>query len=221
MSILCGTDLTEASAGALAVAHALAARRGDHELVLVHVIDDEAVAETARAELDRMVAALPPRPTPQAELGVAEAARAGLDAQAATLPAYPTVRTELVIGPVDETLVAFAEAEGSELIVIAASSRTGGALLGGLGSTAERVIATTRIPVLAVRDPAPWLAFARDDRRLRVLLGVDASVAGELGTQWTHALRAQGPVDVVLGAVYYPDEAAERFGLHAHSLVDR
>src|SRR5262249_16248873 len=30
-----------------------------------------------------------------------------------------------------------------------------------------------------------------------------------------------GPVDVVLGAIYYPDDAAEHYGLHAGTLVDR
>ena len=32
---------------------------------------------------------------------------------------------------------------------------------------------------------------------------------------------ARGPVEVVLGAVYYPDDAAHHYGLHARALVDR
>src|SRR5207248_2366440 len=78
-----------------------------------------------------------------------------------------------------------------------------------IGSTAEAVIVKTRVPVLVLRDPAPWLEFARGERKLRVLLGIDDSVACELCIQWTLALRARGPVDVVLGAIYYPDAAIE------------
>ena len=54
-----------------------------------------------------------------------------------------------------------------------------------------------------------------------MLAAVDESIASELGLQWTHGLRAIGPVEVVLGGVYYPDDAAEHYGLHAKTLVDR
>lgn len=189
MAIICGTDLSAASDGALAVARALATQRGERDVVLVHVVDDEAAADRARQ---------------------------GLETQAAKAEG---VRAELVVGPDAETLVGFAETEASDLIVIAASSKPGSLLR--LGSTAERVIAITRVPVLVIRDPAPWLAFARGERPLKLLLGIDDSVACELGTQWTHGLRTRGPVDVVLGAIYYPDDAAEHYGLHAGTLVDR
>ncbi len=192
MAILCGSDLSAASAGALDVALALAAQRGDRELVLVHVVDNEAELEAARTQLD-----------------AAAAAKRGAIA----------IRAELVVGPAAPTLLSFADTEGSDLIVIAAHSSVGSSQK--LGAIAERVIATTRVPVVVVRDPAPWLAHARGDRPLRVLLGVDDSAACELGMQWVHAQRARGPVQVVLGAIYYPDEAAAHYGLHARALVDR
>jgi nucleotide-binding universal stress UspA family protein len=75
--------------------------------------------------------------------------------------------------------------------------------------------------VLAVRDPAPWIAFAKGERPLRVLLGIDESATCDLGIQWTHVLRKNAAVDVVLGAIYYPDDAAAYYGLHARHLVDR
>ena len=189
MAILCGTDLSTASAGALAVARAIAALRGDAEVVVVHVIDEDTDARQVRVELEAHVKA--------------------------SGPGVP-VRAELVIGPADATLVAFAEDLGSDLIVIAASSKGT-----DLGTTAERVVATTRVPVLMVRDPAPLLAFARAERPMRVLVGVDDTIASELAVQWTHAARRRGPIDVVVGAVYYPDDAAERYGLEAKTLVDR
>jgi nucleotide-binding universal stress UspA family protein len=190
MAIICGTDLSAASAGALEVARALAAQRGDPEVVLVYVIDDEDGAAAARTKLDAQVQAAGP--------GTA-------------------IRAELVVGPANTTLASFADTEHGELIVIASSSTRGSRL----GTTAAKVIETTRVPVLIVRDPAPWLQFARRERTLRLLVGVDDSVASELGIQWVHALRTRGPVEVVLGAVYYPDDAAHHYGLHARALVDR
>jgi len=188
MSIICGTDLSPASAGALEVARALAAQRGDREVILVHVAEDETLAA---------------------------AARAALDLQATSGPGVP-VRAELSIGAVDERLLSFAETEGTDLIVIAASSGDR-----KLGSVTEKVIVHSRVPVLVVRDPQPWLAFAAGKRPLRVLLGVDDSVACDLGMQWTQALRQKGTVEVVLGAIYYPDDAADYYGLHQGAIVDR
>ena len=190
MAIICGTDLSERSRGALEVARALAAQRGDREVVLVYVAETEEPA--ARSTLDALVAAA-----------------------AGTTP----VRAELVVGTPEVSLTTFADTEGSDLIVIAASSEP--ATLIKLGSTAEKVIAAAHVPVLVVRDPEPWLAYARGERPLRLLLGMDDSVASDLGQQWTHALRARSPVEVVLGAIYYPDDAAEYYGLHAVTVVDR
>lgn len=190
MSIICGTDLSERSLGALEVARALAAQRGDREVVLVYVADREEAS-----------------------------ARAALDAQVAAAAGTTPVRSELVVGTPEVSLNSFADTEGSDLIVIAASSEPATRLK--LGSTAEKVIAAARVPVLVVRDPEPWLAYVRGERPLRLLLGIDDSVASDLGQQWTHALRARSPVEVVLGAVYYPDDAAEYYGLHATTIVDR
>jgi nucleotide-binding universal stress UspA family protein len=192
MSIICGTDLSPASTGALGVARALAAQRGDREVVLVHGVD----GEPSDDELTEH--------------------RARLLAQAGTAPG---VRVELVVGPPDQALVEFAEAEGSDLIVIAARSRSerSGSRL---GTTAASVIARTHVPVIVVRDPAPWLAFARGARPLKILLGIDDSATCDLGVQWTVGLGKRGPIDVVLGAIYYPDDAAAYYGLPAQALVE-
>ena len=202
MSILCGTDLSPASGGALDVAVALANLRGDHEVVLIHVINPDSRGSATREEdIDR--------------------ARAQLDAQGAQVKGL-IVRSELVVGPPDTTLLSVAETESSDLMVIAARSQPGEGGLLRLGTTAQKVVAGARVPVIIVRDPAPWLAFAQSTSRpLRVLLGVDDSVACDLGIQWVHGLRKRGPVEVVLGAIYYPDDAAAHYGVHAATLVDR
>jgi nucleotide-binding universal stress UspA family protein len=193
MPTICGTDLSSRSASALEVACALAAQRGEREVIAVHVIEDEANGETARRSLDAHVAAV----------------------KGSTV----SVRAELVVGTPEESLLSFADTEGADLVVIAASSSQTSILR--LGSTAEKVIAHTRVPVIVVRDPAPWLQFARGERPLRLLLGIDDSVACDLGIQWTHALRQKANVEVVLGAVYYPDDAAEHYGVDPGTHVDR
>jgi nucleotide-binding universal stress UspA family protein len=194
MSIICGTDLSQASLGALEVARALAAQHGDREVVLVHVAEGE-------PSKDQLVAL-----------------RARLEAQARTA-GTPPVRTELLVGPADETLVGFAETCGSDLIVIAAQSHTDRSFT-RLGATAAQVIARTHVPVIVMRDPAPWLAFARGERPLKILLGIDDSATCDLGIQWTLALGKRGPIEVVLGAIYYPDDAAAHYGLPARGMVE-
>jgi nucleotide-binding universal stress UspA family protein len=194
MSIICGTDLSPASGSALEVARALAAQRGDADVVLVHVVDAEPDSDV---ELDRLRARLDAQARASIEKGLP--------------PGAPAVRTELIIGPPDETLVGFAETEGSDLIVIAAQTRH--EYESRLGTTAGKVIARTHVPVIVVRDPAPWLAFARAQRPLKILLGIDDSATCELGIQWTLALGKRAPIEVVLGAIYYPDDAAEHYGL--------
>jgi len=193
MSIICGTDLSKASGGALEVARALAAQRGDREVVLIHVVDGEP--------------------------GDAELAERRAQLQAQAQAGDPRVRSELVVGPPDETLVGFAETSGSDLIVVAAQSRDERAT-SRLGTTAANIIARTHVPVIVVRDPAPWLAFARGDKPLKILLGIDDSATCDLGIQWTLALGKRGRIDVVLGAIYYPDDAAAHYGLPARALVE-
>jgi nucleotide-binding universal stress UspA family protein len=192
MSIICGTDLSPGSARALEVARALAGQRGDTEVVLVHVVDEDAKPEQARRKLDDFVAAS---------------------------PGPIAIRAELLVGETEKVLNSFADTEGSDLIVIAASSEPHGLLK--LGSTAEKVIVHAHVPVIVVRDPQPWLDFAASKKPLRLLLGIDDSVACDLGIQWTHALRTRGPVEVVLGAIYYPDDAADHYGFDAKAVGDR
>ena len=208
MSIICGTDLSPASSSALGVAVALANRQRNRELILVHVASEDASDSVIEAARHALVAQ-------------ADAARATAGECA--------IRSELVVGPADEALVQFADTEASDLIVIAArSSRASTHVLspdrppiGRLGTTTSQIVARTHVPVIAIRDPEPWLAFARGERPLRVLLGIDDSAVCDLGIQWTHALRALGSVDVVLGAIYYPDDACAHYGLGRKGIVDR
>jgi nucleotide-binding universal stress UspA family protein len=190
MSIICGTDFSPASNGALDVACALAAMRGDDEVILVHVAGDD-TSEQLRARLD------------------AQAARVAQPA--------PRIRTALVPGSIEDSLSSFSDTEGADLIVIARTSEG----KAKTGSTANAIISNSHIPVMCVEDPAPWLAFAKKQRPLRLLIGIDDSATCDLGIQWAQALRERGPIEIIVGAVYYPDDAAAHYGLHADNMVDR
>src|SRR3982751_4351053 len=122
MSIICGTDLSESSAGALEVALALANQRDNKTVVLVHVVDPEAGGSPAEREES------------------IDQARIELDAISEK---DPNGRTETHAGPPDEILCGLAETEAAELIIIAARS-TGGSLL-SLGSTAEKTVQRTTV----------------------------------------------------------------------------
>jgi len=195
MPILCGTDLSAGSKPGLEVARALASKRGE-ELIVLHVIDPTTLDDDAAIE-QRVASA-------QKELDAFVGGNA---------------HTMVRVGSPEQSLAGAAETEGAELIVITATSTVGSESLLQLGSTAQRLIVQTHVPVILVRDPAPWLAFAHGERALRILLGVDDSAVCDLGIAWIHALRKVGAVDVVLGAIYYPDDAAERYGVSMKSVV--
>jgi nucleotide-binding universal stress UspA family protein len=89
-----------------------------------------------------------------------------------------------------------------------------------LGSTAVALVAAASVPVLVVRDSAAFVAWAAGDRPLKVLIGLDDSASCVPAIGLLKTLRAAGPVDVVVGHVYYADEAARRYGIKAQSMVD-
>jgi nucleotide-binding universal stress UspA family protein len=92
---------------------------------------------------------------------------------------------------------------------------------GQLGSTTNKIVSHAHVPVIVVREPLPWLMFASKERPLRVLLGIDDSAVCDLGIQWVHRLRTLGPVEVVLGAIYYPDDAGDHYGFDHKNMIDR
>ncbi len=198
MPILCGSDLSANSADALAAALALAERRGDRELILVHITD----ASDAHPAMDR-----------------ARSTLEDLSARAAAADnAFANVRIRLEVrsGDAAETLADVAAAEKADVVVVGAGAPGSP---DRLGSVANRLVEISSVPVLLVRDPAPWVGFGKGTA-IKVLAGVDDSATGELSLHWLKGLRQIGPVDVTLGAIYYPDEACHKYGLRFGSHVD-
>jgi len=202
MAIVCGTDLSDLSADAVTAALAIAQRRGDHAMVLVNVLDPD-VSEDGEAE------------------ALARAARTRIDADAARLSrgGDVQVRGEVIIGPTVPSMIATTETEGGDLLVVSSKGHSNTPLV-KLGGVSGGVASTASVPVLIVRDSAPFVAWAAGERPLKVMLGLDDSASCEPVMARVRRLRGVGPVDVVAAHVYYADEAGRRYGMRSDSMVD-
>jgi nucleotide-binding universal stress UspA family protein len=190
MRIVFGTDFSEPSARAGPAAAALAARFKAEELWVVHTIDPTSAPVDPSIAEKRLE-------------GEARRLREQTSAQ---------VRTAVLDGLASEALQRFAEEKRAALVVVA-SRGSGRRPLLGVGSNSERVARFGNGPALVVRDPAPFEAWARGERPLRVLLAVDATAASKAAIDWVNDLRQAGPCDVIVGHVYYPREAARQYGI--------
>jgi nucleotide-binding universal stress UspA family protein len=142
--IVVPTDFSECSQEAWAVAKRAVVAAGS-ELVLTHVLTDVPTygEGTVSAEVARNVREAARTWAEEALAGWVDKARAeGLDARAA-----------LRNGVVHEEIVALAQGERSDLIVIGTHGR-GGISRALLGSVADRVVRLAHCPVLTVREPS-------------------------------------------------------------------
>jgi nucleotide-binding universal stress UspA family protein len=206
MAIIVGTDLSETALEALRAAFALAAKRGDEEVFLVHVLGDEEAHDAGTS----------------GHKSLGDDAKKRLDADAAKFAAGTKikVRTEVLMGGGEAALMAFAETEQAELLIVTSKGEGGGGSLRKLGTSAERLAVRATVPLLVVRDAEPFMAWASGERRLKVLVGVDDSAACEGAIQLVKALRGFGAIDIVVGHVYFPDEAAKRYGMRSRNMVE-
>lgn len=134
---------------ALAVATDLA-ERFSASLVLIAVLDK---AEATNPDALRILEGAgvwtgvprPPVATPEERLA------SYLDKTSAQLPVSAPIRTAVRHGDAATEIVAAADAEGVELLVMTTRGRTG-VTRGLLGSVADRVVHSTKLPVLLVRS---------------------------------------------------------------------
>lgn len=209
MKIVCGCDLSLHSDPALRAAIALAKRLPVTELWFVHILD---AASASLGLSDLKLGATRMLKQRLAELPLPEELRARCDTMVATAPADAR--------SVEQALLRFGRRHGADLIVVA-SQGAGASPLVRLGGTSERLAHVAELPVLVVRDAAPFEAWAREERPLRVLLGSDGSPSSRPAIELVKQLRAAGRCDVVLGRVYDAGEAARQYGLPypAHPLT--
>lgn len=195
MKIICGTDFSRPAAQAANAAAALAARLGD-TLVLVHAVENFGLGAASREVFDSLLAALGER------LGTEANRLRGLG---------PSVREKLIAGRPDERLVKLARPGATRLIIVSSLGRRApGRWL--LGSVSERTAERAAVPTLVVRDAAPFQAWARGGRALKVFVAFDFTAPAEAALGWVKELTAIAPCEVVVGHVDWPPLEAERLG---------
>lgn len=204
MTIVCGTDFSEASNDAARTAAALARRRGD-ALRLVHVVQE--------LGLDLQLVSLNDIQY--------NPVRATLHSQAETLRAVGTqVEEVLMAGRPDEALCDVARHTHPWLVVVSSVGR-GGAARWLLGSVSERTAQSCPAPVLVVRSPSALKTWASGTTPLRVLVGVDHTATSRAAYQWAKTLPQLGPCEVIAAHVAWPPGENARMGLHGPVAMDR
>lgn len=195
MTIVCGTDFSEHSRKAVRAAALLAARM-NVPLHLVHASDLGSAQLAGEPTRDATSWA-------QARL-LAEKERIatpGADVQVHAREGAP-----------DEVLLSVATQVQAKLVVVAAlGQRPPGKWQ--LGSHADRLAQASHVPVLIVRDGSGLEDWVAGRRPLRVLIGLDFSLASEHAMQWVRSLCAFGPCEVSAIHLYWPPDQFERLGL--------
>ena len=195
MKLVVGTDFSENARAACATGAALA-RRWSDTLALAHVADEsmsqrlpEDVRETwAASTNDRLHS---------------EAGQFGLEGV--------KVEEHMLSGAPEQALKNLATESNARLVIVSSVGHRAGEWL--LGSVAERTAEASPVPTLVVRSAAPFEAWARGERTLKVFIAVDFTIASDRAVQWVRNLLAAGPCEIVLGYVDWPLGDEPRLGL--------
>ena len=195
--IICGTDFSENAAQAATVAAALAARSGK-PLLLVHAADEFNARSDDQKDLTAFL-----QPLAKQLRGEAYRLR----------KIGATVETKLLTGEVAERAIKqLGEKRAASLVVVSSVSKT--ALeRWTLGSVSEHLAQADPVPTLIVRSAAPFDAWVRGNRPLKVFVAADFATVSDAALQWARALRDLGPCDIVVAHVNRPREECERLGL--------
>lgn len=180
MDILCATDFSEPAHAAANVAGAIAARIGQSSTVhLLHCVPDW-LMPAGMPGVDTLV---------QTTAGDLEAEMRRLHKMGVC------VTKELGFGPTANQIIAVAEAQPFDLLVLGASGAgTGRHWL--IGSVAKRAVSRVSVPTLVVRDQSPLLSWQRDRRPLKVLCAVDMTSSSDAATAYVKQLLSWGVVQV-------------------------
>ncbi len=195
MSIVCATDFSEPSSGAVRAAARLAARM-KVPLHLVHSLEinfDQMQGEP-RHSLERWA--------------TEKLNRKADDMRDITRD----VQTHVTAGPPDDEIIQIAQSLSAELIVLAAvGARPSSSWQ--LGSHAERVAQRSHVPVLVVRDERSFEAWTAGARPLRVMVALDFSESSNLAARWAYQLTRYGECELVGVHLYWPPHEFHRLGL--------
>lgn len=209
MTVVCGTDFSDAARDAIAVAAKLSCRT-KQSLLLVHAVTPQP-ADPIVVDLE------PARAAMQGALEgeAAELRTAGLEVQARS-----------VVGWADEVITRTAGESEADLIVLGAvGHRRGAHWL--IGSVAEQVARTSPVPLLLVRDRRSLENWFEGSEVLRVVLATDFSPVSDFALEWLQKISASGPCETLLTYVANPAMESARMNIsgpvshrHLHPAVE-
>jgi nucleotide-binding universal stress UspA family protein len=191
MPVVCATNFSDAARRACAAA-ALLARKSGVPLWLVHVLPQDSVRAFGKPLMEAAQAALADEAKRMEKLGA-------------------QVQHTVLTGEPAAAVQEFAKNQNATLVVTAAPSQETPFL--GLGGTVDRLAQTVEVPLIVARNVEPLEAWARGERPLKVMLGVDRSLPFSAARDWVKNLRKLGPIELVGGRVFWAQEEAVRLGL--------
>lgn len=203
MTILCGTDFSEHSGQAARAAAALAHHLGE-PLRLVHVLADPVNAAIPAVGM------------------VYEPLEEQLAIQAEQLGRQFSITASATVleGPAALRLAAYAREVRARLVVVSS--------LGAhkeerwmVGSVAEEVMQRSDAPVLVIREAESIEQWARGERALQILVGVDLGQSSRAALRWVEALREIRACDVCVVQIAWPIGEHARFGVKGPVPLER
>ena len=196
--IICGTDFSKNAMEAAEVAAALATRH-QTSLVLVHVY--RRFNHGGDPDVDEMPSNL----------------RQCLHLEAERLRALGAIVEEnLSEGIPDDVLLRISSERNARLLIVS-SIGFNELTRWFTGTTAVRCAESSPVPTLVVRESAPFNAWARGERALKVFVGIDFGLSSDAALLWVAALRELGPCDVTAGHIIWPPEETARLGSPHHT----
>jgi len=194
MTIVVATDFSQGASHAMRIA-GLLAKAVSLPLHLVHVSEDPRAPLVIRTSEERLL--------------VEDRRKLNEAAEALRRDYGVPVAIELEAGRVVDQVCAVAERHVADLLVI--GSPPGSHSL--VGSTAEKIVRSVRVPVLAVRSPAALETWLTTDRPLRILVGSDLGAASREAEGFLTLLDRAGPIDVQVVCVADPVGTHARYDL--------
>jgi nucleotide-binding universal stress UspA family protein len=201
MKVVLGTDFSENARAAGMTAAALASRWGD-TLAIAHVLDDS-VSRRLPGDVRETLAAF------TSDRLHSEAAQLGSDGV--------KVEEHMLSGAPEQALANLATQSNARLVVVSSLGHRPIEWL--LGSVAERTAEFSLVPTLVVRSAAPFEAWVRGEKPLRVFVAVDFSNVSDKALKWVKHLVDAGPCEVVVGYVDWPLGEAARLGITGQLLL--
>ena len=195
MKVVIGTDFSENARAAGMTAAALA-RRWSHTLAVAHVFDDS-MSDRLPGDVRETLAA---STSDRLHSEVVHLGSEGVK-----------VEEHMLSGAPEQALADLATQSDARLVVVSSVGHRPREWL--LGSVAERTAEFSPVPKLVVRSAAPFEAWARGEKPLRVFVAVDFSDASDKAVKWVKHLIDAGPCKVVLGYVDWPLGERSRLGL--------